>query len=231
MSDTGKDSLSHLQTFKMERMTRSMLTEAPYNPRKISERNRKRLSESLKKNGLVMPIVWNRTTGNVVGGHQRLGAIDAIMHKKNYSLDVAVIEVSEKEEVALNIALNNTSAMGEFDTLLVDDLATEFGLNLESDCFFDRDDLLVSFGMDIGDAQVAKRDASADEALMQEIRDRKKEVRERFKATQAEEGDYLTEAKGVLTVVFDRDSDLVDYLRSKGVDTEKRVVHAAEIAG
>ena len=205
------------------------MTEAPYNPRKISDRNRANLKASLEKSGLVMPIVLNSRTGTVVGGHQRLSAMDSLMRTKKYALDVAVIDVDEKEEVALNIALNNGSAMGEFDFVAVKSLSEEFNLDLETDFLFDRDDLLVSFGVDLGDVAVQKRDASADEALMQAIRDRKKEVREKFKGTKESEGDYTSEVKGVLTVVFDREKDLEDFLEANGVDRSKRVVHSREV--
>lgn len=88
---------------------------APYNPRRISEANKAKLKKSLGKNGLVGTVTWNRRTGNVVGGHQRLAAIDSLEGTKNYLLDVAVIDVDEADEKAINVALNNQQAMGDWD--------------------------------------------------------------------------------------------------------------------
>ena len=48
------------------------LKAAPYNPREIGDEAYRGLASSIEEFGLVQPIVWNRETGNVVGGHQRL---------------------------------------------------------------------------------------------------------------------------------------------------------------
>ena len=53
------------------------LTGAPYNPRTISDEAMKGLSASIERFGLVQPIVWNRRTERVVGGHQRLKVLVA----------------------------------------------------------------------------------------------------------------------------------------------------------
>jgi hypothetical protein len=66
---------------------------------------------------------------------------------------------------------------------MVKSLSEEFSLDLGTDLLFDRDDLLVSFGMDLQDAGVQKRSADASPELMQEIKDRKKLVREKYKDT------------------------------------------------
>lgn len=73
------------------------------------------LNKSLKKSGLVETIIWNKRTGNVVGGHQRLSQLDALEQTQNYSLDVAVIDVDEVEEREINIKLNNPSMQGVYD--------------------------------------------------------------------------------------------------------------------
>ena len=51
------------------------LTPAPYNPRKISNKELERLKRSLDEFGVVEPVIWNKRTGYVVGGHQRLKAM------------------------------------------------------------------------------------------------------------------------------------------------------------
>lgn len=210
-------------------MRRDEISEAPYNPRKINERQFKALKASLEKYGLLTPLILNERTGSLVGGHQRLKALDSLHRKKDYEMDVAVVDMSVEEEVAANVALNNQSLMGEFDFEGVQALADTYELDLENDFLFDRDDLLVSFGVDLDDVQVQKRDASADEALMQSIKDRKKEVREKFKDARDQEGDYTSEVKGTLTVVFDKVSDLEAFLQKKGLPLEQRVVHAVTL--
>ena len=221
---------SSFQKFKMREIARDQLKGADYNPRKIGERQRKALKESLRKNGLLQPVVWNERTGNIVGGHQRINELDSLMRTKNYTLDVAVVDLSEAEEVAANIALNNANTMGEFDFNAVQELSSEFNLNLETDFLFDRDDLLVSFGVDLESVQVQKRDAYADEDLMKEIKDRKKEVRERLKETRAETGDYTTDRPvGILTLVFRDDSQKKEFCAAYGLADSVTTVHAETV--
>jgi len=60
---------------------------------------------------MVEPIIVNDTTGNIVGGHQRLKVLieDGIK-----STDVVVVELPESEERALNVTLNNPHITGDF---------------------------------------------------------------------------------------------------------------------
>ena len=47
------------------------------NPRKISKSAMKALRASIRRFGLVQPVIVNEHTGKVVGGHQRLEAMKA----------------------------------------------------------------------------------------------------------------------------------------------------------
>ena len=55
----------------IEQMHIAELDPAPYNPRTISPDALAGLRHSVERFGLVEPIVWNRRTGRVVGGHGR----------------------------------------------------------------------------------------------------------------------------------------------------------------
>lgn len=111
----------------------SSLKPATYNPRTIDELAFAGLRESLKKFGLVDPILVNKTTGNIVGGHQRLKAAEA-----NGETEVPVIELelSPAEEKALNLTLNNPNISGRY-TDTVNDLMTELRLDLGDDYLAD----------------------------------------------------------------------------------------------
>jgi DNA modification methylase len=91
------------------------LEAAPYNPRKISAEALKGLSESLQRYGLVQPIVWNRRTRHVVGGHQRLIALKSQGQSK---AQVLIVDLDLENEKKLNVALNNPSIEGEFDSTI-----------------------------------------------------------------------------------------------------------------
>jgi len=111
---------------------------AKYNPRKISDSAFEGLKESLKKFGLVDPLIVNTRTGVLVGGHQRLKAAEAVGMK---TVPVVEIDLSPAEEKALNITLNNQAISGEYSegiAELLEEIQSEFGddymsqLNLDS---------------------------------------------------------------------------------------------------
>ena len=66
------------------------------------------------------PIVWNKQTGNIVGGHQRLKILQDQGHTE---IECVVVDLDETEEKALNVALNKVS--GEWDLPKLADLISE----------------------------------------------------------------------------------------------------------
>ena len=112
--------------------TRDLLP-AEYNPRKDlkpGDAEYEKLKRSITEFGYVEPVIWNKTTGRVVGGHQRL---KVLMDMGITEVECVVVELSEEKEKALNIALNKIS--GEWDkdklTLLITDLqGTDFDVSL-----------------------------------------------------------------------------------------------------
>ncbi len=79
-------------------INRSQINQAPYNPRSIKPAQRARLKRTLQKNKLVDTVVWNRQTGNLVGGHQRLSILDDLEDGKDYSLTVQMVDVPEPKK-------------------------------------------------------------------------------------------------------------------------------------
>jgi DNA modification methylase len=75
------------------------------------------LEKSLERFGVVEPIIWNRTSGHVVGGHQRLKVLRA---RKVTETLVVVVELDDVDEKALNVALNSPKLAGEFNVKLHD---------------------------------------------------------------------------------------------------------------
>lgn len=95
----------------VERMKLDDLHPASYNPRSISEDAFSGLGKSLERFGILANIVWNRRTGNIVGGHQRF---KQLREKGIQETDVIVVDLDDTDEVALNIALNSGSIKGDF---------------------------------------------------------------------------------------------------------------------
>lgn len=102
------------------------LTPTEYNPRKDlqpGDPEFDKLKRSLDEFGYVEPVIFNTTTGHVVGGHQRFKALASLGYDQ---IECVVVELDETREKALNIALNKIS--GDWDTsklaLLIADLDT-----------------------------------------------------------------------------------------------------------
>jgi len=84
-----------------------------YNPRKDlqpGDTEYDNLKRSIETFGYAEPIIWNERTGNVVGGHQRLKILKAQGLKE---VEVSVVDLSEEQEKAFNIALNKIG--GDWD--------------------------------------------------------------------------------------------------------------------
>jgi hypothetical protein len=86
---------------------------APYNPRvelQPGDKDYEALKASLEQWGLVEPLVRNTTTGNVVGGHQRLRVLTDLGYTTVPVVDVAL---DDEQERLLNVALNKVQ--GDWD--------------------------------------------------------------------------------------------------------------------
>ncbi|MBL4884558.1 MAG: ParB N-terminal domain-containing protein [Planctomycetaceae bacterium] len=98
------------------------LKPAPYNPRvelKPGMPDYERLKRSLTEFELVQPLVWNETTGHVVGGHQRLSILKA---EGVTEVSVVIVSMSLEREKALNVSLNNEQVGGQWDQDKLQDL-------------------------------------------------------------------------------------------------------------
>ena len=102
----------------------SDLHPADYNPRKDlapGDKQYEKLARSIETFGYVEPIVWNRTTGNIVGGHQRL----KVLVQNGYTeVQVVEVELNEQEERILNVSLNKISGRWDNEklTAILDEL-------------------------------------------------------------------------------------------------------------
>lgn len=136
---------SKYQNYDTETINRSEIKNAPYNPRIMDAKAKKRLRQNIAKHGLVAALTWNRRTGNLVGGHQRLEQLDSLEKDKDYELTVCVIDVDEREEAALNVQLNNPSMQGEWDFDKLANMTEEFDLDLKDDLGFTETDIDLMF--------------------------------------------------------------------------------------
>lgn len=97
----------------IEKKNTADLLPADYNPRKDlkpGDAEYEKLKRSIEQFGYVEPVIWNQTTGRVIGGHQRL---KVLMDMGMTEVDCVVVALDEEKEKALNIALNKIS--GDWD--------------------------------------------------------------------------------------------------------------------
>jgi len=87
------------------------LVPADYNPRKISSDAMLGLKHSIKKHGYVENIIFNKRTGHLVSGHQR---VKALADEGYEYVDVNVVDLPLEEEKILNIQMNNHMIEGQF---------------------------------------------------------------------------------------------------------------------
>ena len=146
------------------KMKLSELNPAAYNPRKElkpGDPAYEKLKASILSFGNVEPIVWNRSTGNVIGGHQRLRVLMDLGVSES---EISVVELTEVDEKRLNIALNKIT--GEWDdeklTALLADI-TAGGADVYSAGFDDQE--LSSMFADLSKASAHDDDFNLAAAL------------------------------------------------------------------
>ena len=121
----------------------SEIVPADYNPRKINKKSMKGLTKSLDKFGYLQDIIVNiRDQKNkIVGGHQRLTALGL---PPDEEIECTIVDLSDIQEKALNIALNNKHISGEY-TEELKDILSDLSANFEDFEELNFDDLAVEF--------------------------------------------------------------------------------------
>lgn len=126
---------------RIEKIPLNKINPAPYNPRldlKPGDAEYEKIKRSITEFDLVEPLVWNKRTGNLVGGHQRLKVLQELGKKE---VEAVMVDLPISREKALNIALNK--AQGEWDLPKLKDLLQEidtgeFDINITG---FDTDEI------------------------------------------------------------------------------------------
>lgn len=216
---TSETRLAKSTAFEMQRLHRSQIRNAEYNPRQIDKHARKKLEENLRSRGLLQPLVWNSRTGNLVSGHQRLSVIDDLEKDADYALDIAVVDLDEKQEREQNIFFNNPSAQGSWDLNLLSDVLRE-GVDLTKTGFdamdvqlmFDDSDFAPMFDLDKQPVEVR-----TEVEKLKEI-DKMKDIRKEYRKDQVEEDD----SEFYAVVVFPNRESQSAFMQRCGVDKNDR---------
>lgn len=143
---------SALARFEYVEVPRDQINLAAYNPRVMDVYASDALRARLKENGLVEPLVWNRRTQRLIGGHQRIQQMDVVEMETsgnlNYLVPVASVDVDEVEERTLNVMLNNPSIQGRWDLQALEAMFRDDGVSPFA-AGFDVLDLQLMFPVDV----------------------------------------------------------------------------------
>lgn len=107
------DDFKECDNLDIQKIDVEKLNPAKYNPRKDLKKGDseyEKLKRSIEIFGYVEPVIWNKKTGHIVGGHQRF---KVLKEQGATEVDCVVLDMDESEEKALNIALNKVS--GDWD--------------------------------------------------------------------------------------------------------------------
>lgn len=211
--------ISKFQKFEAVTIKRSEIKNAPYNPRKIGDKEQKALRKSLKTHGLVETLVWNKKTGNLVGGHQRLSQLDVLEGKADYELTVAMVNVTDKQEKELNIALNNPSMQGEYDFDILKGLLGE--IDVENTGFTDYD--LSVMGVDEDLDEYAKEEDNSIKGTKHSIEDIKA-------AKQASREKNVSQGENYIVMTFSSIEAKESFLERLGHEVDDRYIKGEILA-
>ncbi len=212
---------SKYQAYDTETISRKDIKNAPYNPRIMDQGAKRRLKSAIKKHGLVSALTWNKRTGNLVGGHQRLEQLDALERSDDYELTVCVVDVDEQEEAELNVQLNNPSMQGDWDLDKLASMAEDFDLTFDDMGFTQTD---IDFMFD-GDDRFSKLFEEPDAAQMKQDIEKVKEARKKG----AERLQERNNINWYAVVVFENEQDRTEFFKEISVPRTEEYITADEI--
>lgn len=142
---------------KLKKIDINTIKPASYNPRQISNKQYKKLGQSIEEFGLVDPVIVNLKNNNIIGGHQRFDYLYHNRKNKDFYLlelgdvgwvltDTDLIIEDEAHEKALNLALNRISGEFKIDELnsILEELA-EYEMTELTGFDYDLDDFEYEF--------------------------------------------------------------------------------------
>jgi len=109
-----------IQEMIIEKIDPAKLVGADYNPREIEPHQLEALKRSIDRWGFVEPVIVNKRTGLIVGGHQRTKAAIELAVEE---VPVTYVDLDDDAEKALNIALNKIA--GDWDEQKLSDLLAD----------------------------------------------------------------------------------------------------------
>lgn len=123
------------ENIKIEMVPVDQLKPSEYNPRSLSEKQEKDLTESIKRFGFIDPLIVNKNKERdrvLIGGHQRYAIAKKLGYKE---VPVVFVDLPLEKEKELNLRLNRDTGQWNIELL------REFDIDLLLDVGFDDNDL------------------------------------------------------------------------------------------
>jgi hypothetical protein len=202
---------------------RSQVSFAPYNPRKKNPKVINELKKNFKKVGFLGGIIWNETSGNLVGGHKRVEALDLINGydgKNDYDIKVEKVNLDDKTEKEQNIFLNNKRVQGETDYELLSKLLPE--IEKENAGLDDYDiDIVKSIIPDFnfGENEIIQNDFKELRGEKENIKELKKNIKKQISNNQ--QSFYFV-------VTFDSNKEKSEFLEGIGINGDNIYITSKE---
>lgn len=131
------------------------LKPAEYNPRQMTEKQAADLEQSIKRFGIVDPVIVNQhpgRSGTIIGGHQRVKIAERLGIN---TVPVVYVDLDEVQEKELNLRLNKN--LGEWDF----DMLANFDTEMLEDVGWGKDELADIFQLDLPGGGDGNGDADA----------------------------------------------------------------------
>jgi hypothetical protein len=227
--------LTKHQKFEYREIPRAQIQEAPYNPNVMDEEELAFLKRKVRDVGILETIIWNETTGRLVGGHHRLRVLDSLEANTEYSVGVSVVRLNAKREREMNIFLNNAQAQGRFNKEAFFDLLAAAPEIQLAEIGFSRDDLGMEFGdlpnitqLETASAKKKKNSAAVPAPLppapaIPEPAPEESAAEPEVDAPLADDGSCF------LLITFDSFEDRVEFLTSRRFPMDTEHVSMAEL--
>jgi hypothetical protein len=170
-------------------------------------------------------VVWNKRSGNLVGGHQRLKQIDSLEEypkkTKDYMITVSVCDLDDKTEKEMVVFLNNPSTQGEWDLDLLGDIIGQ-GVKIE-DMGFNPDDISYLFDGDMRFSELLE-----DTEEVKKTKEEIEKIRE-HRAESLEEMEKAQSADFYFTVVCKNQEEKDKLLRKIGMPIYEEYINGEYI--
>lgn len=101
----------------IEKRKISELNQAKYNPRielTKDDATYKKIEKSIDEFGYVEPVIINKKNNIIIGGHQR---VNVLKDKGFTEIECVIVDLDEKQEKRLNLALNKITGFWDNDKL------------------------------------------------------------------------------------------------------------------